>query len=62
MNHPRANGMIERYNRTFKAGLRKLLSALGHHNWWDHVCDIARASRVLPVGAHGFSPYLLVMK
>ena len=62
VNHPRSNGQIERYNRTFKTGLRKLLSALGSNNWWDHVSDVARASRILPAGAHGFSPFVLVMK
>ena len=60
--NPRANGQVERFNRTIKSGLRKMMSACPGTNWWDVLYDVARAIRLIPAAATGFSPHILVYK
>ena len=60
--HPRANGLVERYNKVIKEGLRKFIVAAGaQFAWTDFVGDIAAGLRMLPTRL-GYSPFLLVFK
>ena len=60
--HPRANGLVERYNKVIKEGLRKFIVAAGaEFAWTEFVGDIAAGLRMLPTRL-GCSPYLLVFK
>lgn len=60
--HPRANGLVERYNKCIKEGLRKFVVAAGaKFAWVDFIGDIAAGLRMLPTRA-GYAPFLLVFK
>ena len=60
--HPRANGLVERYNKVIKEGLRKFIVAAGaEFAWTDFVGDISAGLRMLPTRL-GNSPFLLVFK
>jgi hypothetical protein len=60
--HPRANGLVERYNKVIKEGLRKFIVAAGaQFAWTDFLGDIAAGMRMLPTRL-GYSPFLLVFK
>ena len=59
--HPRANGMVERYNGVIKAGLRKLASGLAGTTWMEHLPEVLAGLRFLP--SHlGVSPFVLSHK
>ena len=60
--HPRANGLVERQNRTIKAAIRKFLAHCPSGRWWEVLADVARALRVLPSRALNMAPYVLVYK
>jgi hypothetical protein len=60
--HPRANGLVERYNKVVKEGLRKFIVAVGaQYSWCDYIGDIAAGLRMLPT-RNGYPPFLLVFK
>lgn len=59
--HPRANGIVERYNRVIKEGFRRLLALCPHTNWVEHIPDILAGLRMLPTRL-GVSPYMLCYK
>ena len=60
--HPRANGLVERYNKVIKEGLRKFVVAAGaRFSWVEFLGDIAAGLRMLPT-RNGYSPFLLVFK
>ncbi len=60
--HPRANGLVERYNKCIKEGLRKFVVATGaKFTWVDFLRDIAAGLRMLPT-RNGYAPFLLVFK
>jgi hypothetical protein len=60
--HPRANGLVERYNKCIKEGLRKFVVAAGaKFSWVDFLGDIAAGLRMLPT-RNGYPPFLLVFK
>jgi transposase InsO family protein len=60
--HPRANGLVERYNKVIKEGLRKFVVAAGaKFTWCDFLGDIAAGLRMLPT-RNGYPPFLLVFK
>ncbi len=59
--HPRANGLVERYNGVIKTGLRKLASQLAGSNWMDHLPEVLAGLRFLPTHL-GISPYTLAYK
>jgi hypothetical protein len=60
--HPRANGLVERYNKVIKEGLRKFVVAVGaQYSWCDYLGDIAAGLRMLPT-RNGYPPFLLVFK
>ena len=60
--NPRANGMVERLVATFKAGIRKCMSAAPEGRWWKAFPDIARGFRQLTSRGTGLSPFLLQFK
>ena len=61
VNHPQANGLVERYNGCLKSGFRRLKVACPEGNWYDFIADVAAGLRMLP-GTVGVSPYLVVFK
>ena len=61
-NNPRANGQVERYVRTLKAGIRTFLGACQEGRWWECFGDVARGLRVIPARSTGFSPHFVVFK
>ncbi len=61
VNHPAANGLVERYNGVIKAGLRKLRVACSGGEWYEFLDDVIAGLRMLP-GVAGVSPFLAVYK
>ena len=59
--HPRANGLVERYNACIKAGIRRLCSSLPRAEWYTCISDMVAGLRFLPVRL-GYTPYLLAFK
>ena len=59
--HPRANGLVERYNACIKAGIQRLCSSLPGAEWSECIFDVVAGLRFLPVRS-GYTPYLLAFK
>lgn len=45
-----------------KQGIRKFAAACPGSKWWEFLPDIARAIRLVPMKATGYSPFVLVYK
>ena len=60
--HPRANGQVERINRSVKEMLRRALDSTPGSAWWEWIPDIAVVLRMTNARSHGYSPYYLVYK
>ena len=57
--HPKTDGLVERFNRTLKAMLRKVLN--GEKRDWDHLLPyVLFAYREVPQATVGFSPFELL--
>lgn len=60
-NHPRANGLAERYVGVVKAGFRRLKSECPGGEWYDFIPEVLLGLRMLPSRV-GYSPFMLVYK
>ncbi|XP_019854474.1 PREDICTED: uncharacterized protein LOC109583528 [Amphimedon queenslandica] len=57
--HPQTDGLVERFNRTLKSMLRKVLE--GERKNWDHMIPyVLFAYREVPQSTLGFSPFELL--
>ncbi|KAI3372312.1 hypothetical protein L3Q82_022807, partial [Scortum barcoo] len=56
--HPRGNGMVERFNRTLKEQLAKLIHQHGGE-WDDYLSAVVLAFNSTPHSTTGYSPYFL---
>ena len=59
--HPRANGLVERYNKCLKEGLRKMLIMAPQASWLEVLPEVLMGLRALPSRV-GLSPYLICFK
>ena len=59
--HPRANGLVERYNKVVKEGLRKLAHLQPQAAWDELLPEVLAGLRMLPTKT-GASPHLLCFK
>ena len=59
--HPRANGLVERYNGVIRSGLRKVLAAVPSATCREALPDILAGLCLLPTRI-GLSPYYLAFK
>lgn len=59
--NPRANGLVERYNRTIKEGIRKMITLVGEIAWDEVLPEVLAGLRMLPTRL-GVSPHLIVFK
>ncbi len=59
--HPRANGLVERYNACIKAGFRRMATVCPDGKWFEFLPEILTGLRMLP-SRSGYSPYQLVYK
>ena len=58
---PRANGLIERYNRSIKEGIRKMTTLVGVTAWDEVLPEVLAGLRMLPTKL-GVSPPLMFFK
>lgn len=58
--HPQTDGMVERFNGTLKAGLRKFVSSYGGQ-WHKALPFVLFAYRETPHTTTGFSPFKLML-
>ena len=59
--HPRANGLVERYNGVIRRGLRMQLAALPGIHPKEALPDVLAGLRLLPTRI-GYSPFQLLYK
>lgn len=59
--HPRANGLVERYNGAIKKGLRRLRTSFPQAPWTDLLGEVLAGLRMLP-SRLGISPFVVVYK
>ena len=57
--HPQSDGLVERFNQTLKAMLRKFVSE-NNHNWDKDLPYLLFAYREVPQASTGFSPFELL--
>lgn len=56
--HPQSNGMVERYHRTMKDMLKKMVNSRAA-DWEKYLGDVLLAYRTTVSGSTGFSPFFL---
>ena len=59
--HPRANGLVERYNGIIVSGLRRMKAAVPDASWDEVLPEVLAGLRQLPRRL-GFQPHLMVFK
>ena len=59
--NPRANRLVERYNRVIKEGIRKMITLVGEIAWDEVLPEVLAGLRMLPTRL-GVSPHLIVFK
>ena len=59
--HPQANGVVERYNRTIRSGLRKLAHEFPGQSWTEYLTAVLAGLRFLPTRL-GLPPAWMVYK
>ena len=59
--HPRANGLIERYNREVKSALQWVMDLAGA-KWYACLPDVMQALRLLPTSTTGRNAFELTFK
>ena len=59
--HPRANGLIERYNREVKSTLQQVMDLAGA-KWYECIADVMQALQLLPTSATGRNAFELTFK
>ncbi len=59
--HPRANGLVVRYNKALKEGLRKMLTMFPEALWEQVLPEVLAGLRALP-SRSGISPFLACFK
>ena len=59
--HPRANGLIERYNHEVKSTLQGVMDLAGA-KWYECIADVMQALRLLPTSATGRNAFELTFK
>lgn len=59
--HPQANGLVERYNKTIREGLRKVAHDDPLKPWTEHLPAVLAGLRFLPTRL-GYPPAWLVYK
>ena len=57
--HPQTDGLVERFNKTLKQMLSKVV-AKGGHNWDEMLGSVLLAYRATPHSSTGMSPFFLV--
>ena len=59
--HPRANGLIKRYNREVKSTLQWVMD-LARAKWYECIADLMQALQLLPTLATGRNAFELTFK
>ena len=59
--HPRAKGLIKRYNHEVKSALQRVMDLAGA-KWYECIADVMQALRLLPTSATGRNAFELTFK